>query len=276
VALHAQLTWLLALRRETGLLVPEPLPMSDGSLVGRVSIEGAPKPRHFTLVSWVPGQHKLEDLSPTDLSLAGSFAARLHKHAERYAVPDPSALPRRDYWDWSLGKSIALWSKGEEFYSASEMEVFRVAARRIQEDVQALGEGRDVFGLIHRDFHLNNLVFDGSTVGAIDFDNCCFGHYLLDLSTMVMVLANRYGDHSTPMIAAFLESYLNERSLPDGYQGYLDTFVAIRVLSLVNRELQLRISDPQYQWRDPHFLSRAVKKLRSILEPGEVSVVKLL
>jgi Ser/Thr protein kinase RdoA (MazF antagonist) len=91
--LRSQVSWLTALRRETGLLVPEPIPTLGGALVGRVSVEGARTGRHCSLARWVPGTHKGRDLSPADLELVGSFVARMHGHAERYPLPEPSALP---------------------------------------------------------------------------------------------------------------------------------------------------------------------------------------
>ena len=44
--LREQLTWLSALERETDLLVPEPVPLPDGPVVGHVSVEGVPERRH--------------------------------------------------------------------------------------------------------------------------------------------------------------------------------------------------------------------------------------
>ena len=242
--LRAQLQWLSALSRETALPVPEPVPASDGSLAPFVHFGGATNPvrpgrrvRLCVLLRWVAGRHKKEGLSPTELSALGSFVGGLHNHAARYAPPGPCAPPRWD-WGWPFGESAPLWGEGERFYSAEEMAVFEEAARRVREDLRELGYGGDAFGPIHRDLHLGNVVFDGARVGAVDFDSCGLGHYLLDLAVVLNALRIRHPNRFEAMRGALLEGYERERALPEGYRGYLMTFHAMRYVSRVNRELR--------------------------------------
>jgi hypothetical protein len=90
--LRAQLLWLSALRNETDLAVPEPVPLPDGSLGGGVSFADLPPlrsllrrvsarhrdlyppndpPRHFALLRWVPGENKKALPPPTPPGSAG-------------------------------------------------------------------------------------------------------------------------------------------------------------------------------------------------------------
>jgi Ser/Thr protein kinase RdoA (MazF antagonist) len=256
--LRKQLTWLSVLGRETDLLVPEPVFLPDGSLVGHVSVEGVPERRHCTLVRWVPGRHKREDLTPADLSLVGSYLAGLHDHAERYRVPGPSALPRWD-WLWPFGESAPLWSKGEVFYSAEQMVVFEEAAQRVRRDLEELGYGNEVFGLVHRDLNLNNLVFGDGTVGAIDFDLCGLGHYLLDIATVLAGLRPLHADRIERLREALLEGYEREHRLPSGYREYFETFAVMRRVAAVNRNLELLSSaDTRHEARGYRFLQNTV------------------
>lgn len=153
--LRAQLLWLSALGRETEQLAPEPMPTIEGSLAG--DVYHPPHPRHYcTLLRWVPGEHKPANLAtPADLLLLGSYVTKLHSHAEQYHVPKGSAFPRWG-WEWVFGESAPLWNEGNAHYSAEEMEVFRTAARLVREDLEWLDEGREVFGVIHRDLTPNN------------------------------------------------------------------------------------------------------------------------
>lgn len=263
--LRQQLAWLSALRRETGLLVPEPVPAADGSLVGRVSVEGAPEVRHYALLRWVSGRHKGEDLTPADLSLVGSFMAWMHDHAERHRAGEEDALPRWD-WHWPFGDSAPLWSAGEIFYSAEQIGVFEEVARSVWQDLQELGYGRDVFGPIHRDLNLRNIVFQNGTVGAIDFDLCGLGHYLLDLVVTMTVtpLQPRREDDIERMREALLEGYRSERSLPENYRKYLKTFNAMRRVAVINRRIEL-LSSPatRHEARGGHrFLQNSLTWLR--------------
>jgi Ser/Thr protein kinase RdoA (MazF antagonist) len=260
--LREQLTWLSVLGRETDLLVPEPMPLPDGSLVGYVSVEGVPECRHCTLVRWVPGRHKREDLTLVDLSLVGFYLARLHDHAERYRTPDPSVLPRWD-WHWPFGESVPLWSKGEAFYSAEQMTVFEETAQRVRRDLEELGYGNEVFGLVHRDLNLNNLMFGDGTVGAIDFDLCGLGHYLLDLATILGALRSLHTHRIEWLREALLEGYERERSLPMGYRKYFGTFSVMRRVAALNRDLELLSGEAtRYQARGHRFLRNTVMWLR--------------
>lgn len=260
--LRQQLAWLTSLKRETGLVVPEPVRAADGSLVGRVFEEETLEARHFVLVRWVPGRHKREDLTPADLGLVGSYMARLHDHAERRSAGDEDALPRWD-WHWPFGESAPLW--GGAFYSGEQMEVFEEVARRVRRDLEELGYGREVFGPIHRDLTLRNIVFQNGTVGAIDFDLCGLGHYLLDLAaTMTLApLQPRHEDRIEPMREALLEGYQRERPLPENYRKHLETFNVMRRVAAVNRQIEL-LSSPatSREARGRRFLTNSVTWLR--------------
>jgi Ser/Thr protein kinase RdoA (MazF antagonist) len=260
-ALRAQLTWLSALASETDLLVPEPVRTLEGSLVGHVSVEGVPGERHFTLVRWVSGRSKKEDLSPADFALAGSFVGRLHRHAARYASAEDAALPRWD-WYWPFGDSVPLWSIGEVFYSSEQMAVFEAAARRVREDLEALGEGRDVFGVIHRDLGLDNLVFRDGTVGAIDFDLCGLGHYLLDVAAAIASLRPFHVERLDLMCESFFEGYDRERPLPAGYRRHLRTFDVMRRVAAINRQISLLSAGDDEETRGDRFLRNSVTWLR--------------
>lgn len=260
--LHAQLLWLSALARETDLTVPTPVTTLGNSLVGHVSLRdalsrgtllrralgrylGKPRPgdeqRHCALLRWVPGQQKRQAVNPADASSLGSFVARLHEHAEAYEVPDPGVLPHWD-WHWPFGESAQLWDAGANFYSDAGMAVFEETARRVSLDLGALGRDEDVFGMIHRDLKLENLLFrEAGTVGAIDFDMSGMGHYLLDLTVAIHVLERKgaRGAQRRPgeLREALLEGYERTRRLPDDYPHYLGTFAAMRRVNAVNREL---------------------------------------
>lgn len=253
--LRGQLLWLSALARETPLLLPEVVPAVDGSLMAYVPSEGAAEPHQrggqCVLQCWVPGTHKREDLGPTDASLVGSYVAGLHNHAQRYALPDPSVFPRWD-WHWAFGESVPLWREGKQFFSASEMAIFEVAARRVHENLQELGYGRDTFGPIHRDLHLSNILFHARRVGVIDFDLCGLGHYLLDLAVLLnalrlAALRSQGSNRFWRMREIFFESYERERSLPRDYKRHLKTFHAMRHVARVNREIRALSSQPNRQ-----------------------------
>lgn len=291
--MEAQLLWLSDLARETDLAVPEPVPLPDGSLVGRVSFADLPPlrtllrrlsarhrelyrpdhpPRHFALLRWVPGENR-EDPSAADLSRVGRLAATLHEHAERYQPPDASALPRWD-WNWPFGASAPLWDEGEAFYSGGEMDVFRGVARRVRGELDGFGYGSEVFGPVHRDLTLTNLLFGDAgghqgAAGATDFDQSGLGHYLFDLSVVLRALrprwrrAGRCPELSEARVReALFAGYESVRGLPPGSDHSLDAFDVTQRVAAVNRALELRASSgARPQERGETFLRQTVARL---------------
>lgn len=247
-----ELLWLQALQREMPLSVPEPIPASDGSLISYVSLKGTT--RRSVLLRWLPGERKA-DLSPMDLSLAGSRIARLHRYCEQYGVPEELVFPH--VWDWVFGEAVPLWTKGKSVYSRSEMDVFRATADRVQQDLQELGEDINVFGIIHRDLHLNNFLFHNEDVYVVDFEMCGWGHYLFDLALTLLSLEGQ--KHPTPLQSALLEGYRRERPLPQEQWRYIDAFVAMRIVQKVN--MSLRWEGPTQQSLRTRHLSGSVKRL---------------
>jgi Ser/Thr protein kinase RdoA (MazF antagonist) len=258
--LMPELLWLQALRREMPLCVPEPIYALDGSLVSHVSPPWALEDRRCVLLRWLPGKEKEKThANPEDLSLAGSYVARLHRHCVRYGVPEGLALSYVWDWDWVFGEATPLWNKGKSVYSRSELHVFRAAAERIRQDLQELGKDSNVFGVIHRDLHLSNFLFHDGKAYAIDFETCGWGYYLFDVAVTLSSLE----PHGAPVQAAFLDGYQRERPLPEGHWGYLETFIAMRLVQRIN--MVLRWEDPTWRRWGPKALSGTVEALKEFV-----------
>ena len=173
-AIHEELQWLLAIRRETALIVPAPVPARDGSLIQEIPAPGEPTPRQCVLFHWVPGDFRNDTLTPNDMQCVGAFMAQLHCHADQFIASQTPPPTRR-----ALFCDMHTWmdapGKAAAHFSAEELAVFAAAAQRVHTTVQELGESQDVFGFIHADLHQGNYLFHGTTVGAIDFDDCGLG-----------------------------------------------------------------------------------------------------
>ncbi|MGQ0551457.1 MAG: phosphotransferase enzyme family protein [Armatimonadota bacterium] len=260
--LRSEFLWLAALKHEAHLAVPEPVPARDGSAWIDVEVEGVPEPRRCVLFHWVPGRRKRSSLHAADTRACGSYMARLHEHSAQWSVPEGFRRPR---WDWErlFGDTATLWKKGPAVYSHGDLTVFREASERVSLKLRVLGEGREVFGLIHSDPHPANFVFDRGEATAIDFEDSGWGYYLFDLTVMLTELED-YGDRSAPMQTALLDGYQRIRSLPRGYHENLETFKAMRVVDLVNWVLGW--DTPTLRPWGPRFLRHAVQRLIGFLE----------
>ena len=94
--IRSELLWLQAIHRDTRLVVPEPIPGRDGSLLTAVSVPGVPGPRHCALFRWVDGRFRNVRLRPVDLVQVGRFMAQLHLHVQHFTVPEGFVRKR---WD---------------------------------------------------------------------------------------------------------------------------------------------------------------------------------
>jgi hypothetical protein len=81
-------SWLAALGRETDLGVPVPMATRGGDLMALVEAAGVPGPRFCMMQSWIPGPDLEDRLTPVNYEKLGTFAARLHVHADGFTRPD--------------------------------------------------------------------------------------------------------------------------------------------------------------------------------------------
>ena len=103
---------------------------------------------------------------------------------------------------------------------------FERVAQQVGSVMHQLGQGPDVFGLIHADAHLDNALFDGQQACLIDFDDCGFGYRIYDVAVALWELRQRE-DFAT-FKEAFVRGYTVHRPLPVDQLGALDTFIAAR------------------------------------------------
>lgn len=89
----------------------------------------------------------------------------------------------------------------------------------LQEYFQALPKAPHLYGVIHRDVQANNLCFDNGKLWVIDFDDCEYNWYLMDLAvSLYFTLWERPVAQSNAAFAAFvlenlLAGYARERDL---------------------------------------------------------------
>lgn len=224
----SEMTWIAAVRSDTGLAVPEPVPAADGSPVTIVEMEGIPEPRVCVVLRRLPGRFVDAGLTPSHLERVGEFTARLHAQAAGF-VPPPgfSRWRLEDVSDEAAAYVTDLVGEqcGREAASlaASTIELVRRTRRE-------LGTGADVFGLIHSDLHQENYLFHRGRVGAIDFDDCGWGHFVYDLAVTMSEIEWR--PDSDALRAGLLRGYQAVRPLPADHERSLEAFHALRSLKL--------------------------------------------
>ncbi|MEM6551042.1 MAG: phosphotransferase [Planctomycetota bacterium] len=226
----AEVAWLAALRRDTDLVVPEPVQTVSGEpavLFGEGACVGGG--RVWSLMRWVPGRMvRKASRRLVHLERVGRTMAVLHEHAAGWRGAagldrppwGPSGLMGRDA---SLGIEPDVWDD----LPADELALHRRCEERLLAVCDALGRGGEVYGLLHADLHLSNVVFADGTARPIDFDDCGCGHHAYDLACTLL------GFEREPWWEAFLRGYRSVRELPEATLSAVEVYLAVRMTTLL-------------------------------------------
>lgn len=231
----AELEWLAALRRDTTLEVPAPVPTRAGPLLTLATAPGVPQPHICVLFRWLPGRLLRHGLTPQHMERTGELMARLQNHARQWGPPPGFARSRVD-WPIEAARRVPdpfapdiianIHTLVAGTLSPAEAAQVKATLERVRAAEQALGQGPDAFGLIHADLHYGNLLFARGVVRAIDFDDCGFGPLLFDPAVMLSAILD-WPDYPA-LRAGLLAGYRRLRPLPAEHEAHLDTFIALR------------------------------------------------
>lgn len=226
-AIRSELLWLQAIRRETDLVVPEPLANRDGLLLTIVEVPGVPETRHCVLFRWVDGRFRNATLCPQDLERVGMLMANLHTHARHFTVPEGFTRKRWDLQGLQGGALGIEPGRIRTHLSPNDCSVLDRVAERIGQAMNMLGERPEVFGLIHADIHQWNYLFHKGNVHLIDFDTSGYGYFAYDIAVTFSTLLNH--PNLFALRAAFLQGYRRVRPLAGEQEACIDTFIAARI-----------------------------------------------
>ena len=106
-------------------------------------------------------------------------------------------------------RSILKERRGED------LAFFKDYADHMRRQISGLGKGKDIYGLIHADLHVGNILYHPDNGYCIlDFDQCAFGWRSYDVATFKYNIIETVPDHLTDEIwRCFLEGYNRVRPL---------------------------------------------------------------
>lgn len=230
-AIASELTWLMALRRDTDIVVPAVLAAKDGSLVQTLEAPDLDTPRHAAVYSFLDGSEPPEDRLKPGFERLGEISARMHLHARGWSPPagftrcswTPEAIldDRLNWGPWQKGCGV----EGEVLQLLSRLD------ETVRRRLAALPMDREHFGLIHADLRLANLLVDGDRTAIIDFDDCGFGWYLYDLATALSFLEER--PDAPELIACWLNGYRRVAEVPALVESEIPSLIMLRRLQLI-------------------------------------------
>ncbi|SEQ56844.1 Ser/Thr protein kinase RdoA involved in Cpx stress response, MazF antagonist [Devosia sp. YR412] len=229
-SVESELSWLMALRRDTALPIPEPVAGRDGALLQHFST--AQGDRFAVLFRHLPGGEPTPDSNLGDLFVTiGRYAATLHNHATQWQRP---AEFQRQVWQAStILDADGLWGdwRAAPGVTAANRAVLDRLDATLWRRLAEYGTAPDRFGLIHADMRLGNLLVDGDTTHLIDFDDCGFCWFAYDFAAAISF-------HETnPAIpalkASWLEGYQAVRPLAEEDIAAIDSMVMLRRMALL-------------------------------------------
>ena len=254
--LQIELAWLTLLHDQLGLPVPGPLPAPDGRLVVPYS---DPRGAWYGIrLRWTAGHVRSRRISRADAHALGTLLARLHRAAAAHA--DPVTFPRWDYtWDEVFGADRPVLQPALSPYRGNDHTCITAVGAHLDELLPTLGTGANVYGLIHSDVNLTNVLWRPDGPALIDFDYCGYGYYLWDVGRAALQL-RALGKPGVLLRRALLDGYATTIGHPiDAHQ--LAAFEAMNVVDILNWLLEIPAPPP---WKSA-YISAAPHLLRTLL-----------
>jgi Ser/Thr protein kinase RdoA (MazF antagonist) len=235
-AVETEVRWLAALA-ESGLHVPGPVPDTRGRFFGIETIDGAPA-RAVLMLQWLPGRILEAGLGEVPMRRLGRFIARLHASTNGGAAQTRVTTDRLAYVP-----DLAAWSEGRiavgRRLPGRLREAVARAAAALQTELRDTPRNAANWGFLHGDLHLWNVLQHGDRAGAIDFNECGFGHHALDAAAALQYLKHPLPGRPKPAVAyprlrdALLEGYAEARTLPEGFARQIDLYIAVRTIATI-------------------------------------------
>ncbi|MFZ0545465.1 MAG: phosphotransferase [Candidatus Promineifilaceae bacterium] len=263
--IRSEMQWLASLRRETPLIVPDPLANLSGDLVTHIQVPGVLEPRDCVVFHWVEGSFYRKRLGPTALERVGSFMAHLHNHVQQFDFPAGFVRPNLEL-DGEVGRLLQHGLKhGRELLTDEMCQDMTRTVDVIRPKIDSLGKNNSVYNLIHADLHQGNYLFKKKTVRAIDFDDCGWGHLVYDMAITFWYL----GQHPAlpAMRTAFLKGYRSARPFSAEHESLIDTFMALRSLLMISFMASER--NPRIRQFAPQFIASIHQRLQRYLQTAD-------
>ncbi len=236
--LNSERIWTAALK-DAGISVPESLHTREGQHFALIDVPGTGERRYAGMITWREGRN-LSDYLTTDVGSEerqliyrriGEIAAALHNQSAGWKAPPGFERCRLDL-EGLLGEQPRwgrFWDHAE--LTKSEKELLIQARQRCRATLSDYGANPDNFGLIHSDFHPDNIVYDGKDLALIDFDDSGYGWHLYDFASALVEY--RFAPDFDALRAALLEGYREHRPLAQRDLDMLPTFLLIRGMAII-------------------------------------------
>ena len=228
--IRSELAWMEALRGEGVIETAAPVPGADGDPVQILESRTGAAARFAVAFERLPGKEPDARDALHWFERLGELTARMHAHAKSWGLPPGF---RRKRWDLeAMVGPQGFWGpwRAAIGLDAEGAVILEGALELIRLRLERFGQGSDVFGLVHADLRLANLLADGSRLRIIDFDDCGFSWLLYDFATAVSFI-----EHEAvvaELLPAWCSGYRKQLPLRAVDVAEIPTFVVLRRILL--------------------------------------------
>lgn len=141
-------------------------------------------------------QLDIEELNPAQFELWGATLGKLHATLHRYQNSNVSPRPTLRH----------ILTQAHNYLTEHEPRV-QAEYEYLTKFLAMLPITETNFGLIHGDFELDNLFWQGETLAILDFDDCSSSWYVADIVFALRDLFETEVDSSHPSFHAFIQGY---------------------------------------------------------------------
>ena len=221
--IESELLWLAALRRDTNVIVQEPVQNLEGRWVTQVLADDTQDVFYCSLLRWIDGYVCDTHRTPQQAHQLGSLMAQLHRHSSQWKLPHNFVRPIFDENRLRAALSALYPAVSYGLISPEHYRMLTVATQKIESMMKTLGQAQDIWGLIHADLHESNYLFHNEQIRPIDFARCGFGYYLYDIAESIQ--------HLLPQVRpSFFQGYQTIRKLPERYLQIVEGFFIMAII----------------------------------------------
>jgi len=234
--LQSERLWTRALL-QAGIHVPETIATRDRGEYALVNVASLGQHFYASLSRWITGELMMklirdgaprERLEPHFYEL-GALIANMNAQAvgwhppiefQRHVLDADGLMGIQPFWG-------RFWERGD--LSVSEKALLLETRDRIREILIRYGKDPSRYSVIHADLHPGNVLVNGDTLTAIDFDDTAWGWHMYDVAAAL----NQCQDLSDfgAFYAACVEGYRKVRPVSEEDLAMLPLFLLVRGLA---------------------------------------------